>query len=80
MSNLCLNLSVSKNYPLTCINQEICGQKLNLYAIFRKIFTFMKFRGEYYDNHEKKYFFISNASWKILKRTFFSRISRFNGG
>ena len=32
MSNLCQNLSVSKNYPLTCINQEICGQKLNLYC------------------------------------------------
>ena len=37
MSNLCQNMSVSKNYPLTCINQEICGQKLNLYgSIFGK--------------------------------------------
>ena len=80
MSNLCLNLSVSKNYPLTCINQEICGQKLNFYAIFLKIFTFMKFRGDYYDIHEKKIIFISNASWEILNRTFFSRISRYNGG
>ena len=43
-----------KNYPLTCINQEICGQDLNLYAIFWKKITFMKFRGDYYDIHEKK--------------------------
>ena len=66
MSNLCQNLSVSKNYPLTCINQEICGQKQNLYAIFWKIFTFMKFCGYYYDIHENKIIFISNASWEIL--------------
>ena len=70
MSNLCQNLSVSINYPLTCINQEICGQKLNLYAIFWKIFTFMKFRVDYYDIHEKKIIFISNVSWEILNRTF----------
>ena len=37
MSNLCQNLSVSRNVPLTCINQEICGQKTNLYAILWKI-------------------------------------------
>ena len=80
MSNLCQNLSVSKNYPLTCINQEICGQKLKLYAIFMNFFTFMKFCGDYYDIHEKKIFFISNASWEILNRTFFSRLSRYNGG
>ena len=55
MSNLCQNMSVSKNYPHTCINQEICGQKLNyLYAMFWNFFTFMKFRGDYYDIHEKK--------------------------
>ena len=77
MSNLCQNLSVSKNYPLTCINQEICGQKLNLYAIFWKILTFMKFRADYYDIHDKKIIFISN---EILNRTFFSRLSRYNGG
>ena len=70
MSNLCQNLSVSKNYPLTCINQEICGQKLNLYAIFWKNFTFMKFCGDNYDIHEKKIIFISNVSWEILNRTF----------
>ena len=40
----------------------------------------MKFRGDYYDIHEKKIIFISNASWEILNRTFFSRISRYNGG
>ena len=44
--------------------------KLNLYAIFWKMFTFMKFRGDYYDIHEKKIMFISNASWEILNRTF----------
>ena len=70
----------SKNYPLTCIDQEICAQKINLYAIFWKSFTFMKFRGDYYDIPEKKIFFISNASWEILNRTFFSRILRYNGG
>ena len=80
MSNLCQNLSVSKKYPLTCISQEICGQKLNLYAIFWKFFTFMKFSGDYYDIQEKKIIFISNASWEILNRTFFSRISRYKGG
>ena len=80
MSNLCQNLSVSKNYPLTCINQEICGQKLNLYAIFWKFFTFMKFRGDNFDIHEKIIIVISNASWEILNRTFFSKIPRYNGG
>ena len=80
MFNLCLNLSLSKNYPLTYINQEMCRQKLNLYAIFWKMFTFMKFCGDYYDIHEKKIIFISDASWKILNRTFFSRVSRYNGG
>ena len=80
MSNLCQNLSVSKNYPLTCITQETFGQILNLYAIFWKIFTLMKFRGDYYDIHEKKIVCISNASWEILNRTFFSRLSRYNGG
>ena len=65
MSKLCQNLSVSKNYTLTCINQEMCGQKLNLYAIFWKNFTFMKFYGDYYDIHEKKIIFISNAPWEI---------------
>ena len=54
MSNLCQNLSVSKNEPLLCITQEICGQKQNLYAIFWKILTFMKFCGDYYDIYENK--------------------------
>ena len=63
MSNLCQNLSVSKNEPLTCINQEICGQKPNLYAILWKILTFMKFCGDYYDIYENKRIIISNASW-----------------
>ena len=40
----------------------------------------MKFRRDYYDIHEKKIIFISNASWEILDRTFFSRLSRYNGG
>ena len=44
------------------------------------MFTFMKFRGDIYDIHEKKIIFISNASWEILNRTFFSRLSRYNGG
>ena len=35
---------------------------------------------DYYDIHEKKIICISNASWEILDRTFFSRISRYNGG
>ena len=78
MSNLCQNLSVSKNYPLTC--KRSVDKKLNLYAIFWKMFTFMKFRGDYYDIHEKKIIFISNASWEILNRTFFSRLSRYNRG
>ena len=80
MPNLSQNLSVSKDYPLTCINQEICGQKPNLYAILWKSLTFMKFCGEYYDIYENKRIFISNASWEILDRTFFNRISKYNGG
>ena len=80
MSNLCQNLSVSKNYPLTCINQEICGPKPNLYANLWKILTFMKFCGDYYDIYENKIIFISNASWEILNRTFFNRISKYSGG
>ena len=35
-----------------CINQEICGQKTNLYAILWKILTFMKFCGDNYDIYE----------------------------
>ena len=62
MSNLCQNLSVSKNKPHICIEQEICGQKPNLYAILWKILTFMKFCGDYYDIYENKRIFISNAS------------------
>ena len=54
MSGLCQNLSVSKNKPLSCINQEICGQKPNLYGILWKFLTFMKFCGDYYDIYENK--------------------------
>ena len=80
MSNLCQNLSVSKNLPITCINQEICRQKTNLYAILWKIVTFMKFCRDYYDIHENKKKVISNASWDILDGMFFNRISMYNGG
>ena len=52
------------------MNQEICGQKPNLYAILWKILTFMKFCGDYYDIHENKIIFISDASWEILNRMF----------
>ena len=52
MSNVCQNLSVSRNQFLTYINQEICGQKPNLYAILLKILTFMTFCGDYYDMYE----------------------------
>ena len=62
------------------VNQEICGQKTNLYAILWKILTFMKFCGDYYDIYENKIIFISNASGEILNRTFFNRISKYNGG
>ena len=40
----------------------------------------MKFCGDYYDIYENKRIFISNASWEILNRTFFNRISKCNGG
>ena len=56
------------------LNQEICGQKPNV------ILTFMKFCGDYYDIFENEIILISNASWEILKRTFFNRISKYNGG
>ena len=65
---------------LACINQEICGQKTNLYVILWKMLTFMKFCGDNYDIYENKRFFISNASWEILNRTFFNRISKYDGG
>ena len=42
--------------------------------------TFMKFCGDYYDIYENKRIFICNASWEILNRTFFNRISKYNGG
>ena len=80
MSNLCKNLSISKNWPLTCINQEICGQKPNVFVILWKMLTFMKFCADNYDIYENKRFFISNASWEILNKTFFNRISKYNGG
>ena len=50
------------------------------YAILWKIWTFMKFFGDYYDIYENKITVISNASWEILNRTFFNRISKYNGG
>ena len=65
MSSLCQNLSVSNNFPLTCISQQICGKKTNLYAILWKILTFMKFCEDYYDIYENERTFISNASWEI---------------
>ena len=34
----------------------------------------MEFCGDYYDTYENKRIFISNASWEILNRTFFTRI------
>ena len=40
----------------------------------------MKFCGDYYDIYENKIFVISNASWEILNRTFFNRISKYSGG
>ena len=42
--------------------------------------TFMKSCGDYYDIHENTHFFIGNASWEILNRVFFKRISKYNGG
>ena len=57
MSSLCQNLLASKNWPPSCINQEICGQKIHLYAILWKILTFMKFCGDYYDIHENERIF-----------------------
>ena len=62
----------------SCINQEICGQKTNLYAILWKILTFMEFCGDDYDIYENKRIFISNESWEILNRTFFNRMSKYN--
>ena len=40
----------------------------------------MKFCGDYYDIYESKRIVISIASWEILNRTFFNRISKYNGG
>ena len=40
----------------------------------------MKFCGDYNDIYENKRIFISNVSWEILNRTFFNRISKYNGG
>ena len=40
----------------------------------------MKFCGDYYDIYENIRIIISNASWEILDRTFFNRISKYNGG
>ena len=40
----------------------------------------MKFCRDYYDVYENEKNFISNTSWEILNRTFFNRISKYNGG
>ena len=40
----------------------------------------MKFGEDYYDIYENKKLFIGNASWEILDRMFFNRISKYNGG
>ena len=40
----------------------------------------MRCCGDYYGIYENKRIFISNASWEILDRTFFNRISKYNGG
>ena len=53
--------------------------KNQIYVILWKILTFMKFYGDYYDIYENRRVFISNASWEILNRTFFNRISKYNG-
>ena len=42
--------------------------------------TFIKFCGDYYDIPENNSIVISNASWEILNRTFFNRISKYGGG
>ena len=39
----------------------------------------MKFCGDYYDIYENNRIFMSNASWEILNRMFFNRISKYNG-
>ena len=40
----------------------------------------MKFCGDHHDIYENKRILISNASWEILKRTFYNRISKYSGG
>ena len=40
----------------------------------------MKFCGDYYDIYENEKKHISNTSWEILNRSFFNRISKYNGG
>ena len=72
--------SVSIQKLASYFNQEICGQKNNLYAILWKILIFMKFYRDYYDIYKNKIKFISNASWEILNKTFFNQISKYNGG
>ena len=60
---------------------EIPGQILLLFvSIFCDILTFMKFYGDNYDIYENKRICISNPPWEILNRTFFNRISKYNGG
>ena len=54
--------------------------KNQIYGNLWKILTFMKFYGDNYDIYENKRCFISNASWETLNRTFFNRISKYNGG
>ena len=55
--------------------------KKQIYMLFLwKILTFITFCGNYYDICENQKMFISNASWEILNRTFFNRISKYNGG
>ena len=47
---------------------------------FVENFDFHEICGDYYDISETKKNIISNASWQILNRSFFNRISKYNGG
>ena len=83
--------AISSSFTILCTMQAIMPkyvsiQKLASYLQYKFIgyfvekFDFHEICGDYYNIYENNKKIISNASWKNLNRTFFNRISKYNGG
>ena len=54
--------------------------KTKFICYFVENLNFHEIWGDYYDIYENIRIVISTASWEILSRKFFNRISKYNGG